>query len=192
MKPLWTDIEACVEAALIAAPGGHIAELGVYRGDTAVRLADLASRHKRILYAVDSFEGMAEAGPHDINADGSIAYPQGAMSVGGDAGYEAFAARVSKNAAHVRILRGWVPEVLAEIPDDAGFAFVLADLDQYRPTLDALRWAWLRMLPGGVLCCHDWFPGSGRLASRAFEEFCASIYATPQGPTASRYGMVTR
>ena len=55
----------------------------------------------------------------------------------------------------VVICQGYVPESFAGIEDR--FCFVNLDMDLYKPTLEALRWFYPRMNPGGGILIHDYF-----------------------------------
>jgi hypothetical protein len=70
-----------------------------------------------------------------------------------------------------RIHKGWIPEVLAALPD-APFAFVHVDVDLYEPTRACLEHFYPRLAIGGAIVCDDYgaqrFPG----AARAWNEYC--------------------
>ena len=102
-------------------------------------------------------------------------YPKGALNPGPDAILH-IAGELKAIWPKVLIWRGWIPDVfermdLAEIR----LAFSHVDLDQYAPTLCALAWAWARTMPGGIVCCHDWFPEYRRLASAAIREWMEGL-----------------
>lgn len=166
MRASFEQLEALAVRALAQA-AGDVAELGVWRGDTFAPLARLAGEGRRTAYAVDSFAGMAAPGPLDTEEDGTCHYPQGALRV--DAA--AVQARLTGLGPHVRIVTGYVPDVLFTMPPAVRLAFVHLDLDHYEPTLAALKWLWIHMAPGGILCCHDWFPGRRCLAAAAIAEW---------------------
>ena len=46
---------------------------------------------------------------------------------------------------------GRVPDTLADFDQQARFSFVHLDMDIYEPTLQACRWFWPRMVPGGII-----------------------------------------
>ena len=138
---------------------GAFAEIGVFYGVSFVPMA--VNHLHRTCYAVDSFEGMAEPGAHDGNR-----YRKGSLNSHGSD----FLRGASPN---IKVHQGWVPEVLATIPAHEQFAFVHVDLDHYLPTLAAMRWAWQRLSPGGLLVTHDWFPDRNEMASLAIKEFVA-------------------
>lgn len=66
---------------------------------------------------------------------------------------------------------GYFPDS-AQGLEDLAFSFVHLDLDLYQSTVDALRWFWPRLMPGGVLLSHDYPLSDGVV--RAFDEFFAN------------------
>jgi len=181
VRACYEHIRFLVAEANVA--NGDFAELGVWHGDTFVGLAQSPAASGRLVHAVDSFQGMTEPTQFDYGPDGKTQFPRGALSVGGS---DAFRRRVA-SLANVRVHEGWVPEVLDKIELPDGLAFAHLDLDQYEPTLAALRWAWQRMNPGGILCCHDWFPGRNYLASGAVCTFAAENNLPLAGESPSRH-----
>jgi hypothetical protein len=143
-----------------SAPRGPRLELGVCNGESLLLMA----QHDSMTIGVDSFEGMGEPSAHDITAEGVNQYPKGRL--------RADYLEVSRRFAHlkdVEIIKGWIPEVLLNIPT-VKFAFVHVDLDHYVPTVSAIDWCWSRMSPHGILCCDDYFPDCEILASLAIKE----------------------
>lgn len=151
-----TDGSRTLREVLAQAPRGPRIEFGVHRGATLAIIAE----HEGLTVGVDSFEGMAEPGPFDYR-EGRCHYPRGRLK----APIEIAAARVPR----ARLVRGWVPEVLADLPDGP-WAFAHVDLDHYEPTLATLQWLWPRMMRGGIICCDDFFPGRDWLAARAINQ----------------------
>jgi len=160
MRASFEHLRVLVES--VEAVPGDFAELGVWRGATFGPLALVGHVNDRICHAVDSFEGMSEPTAADFAADGTCQYKRGSLNAGGTLPLlEAIAAEfgdIQEDVANVRIRKGWVPEVLDTVKLTTGLAFTHVDLDQYEPTLHALRWAWERTNPGGILACHDWWP----------------------------------
>ena len=158
---------------------GDFAELGIWRGDTFAPLAELAGRTKRLCHAIDSFAGMSEPTVNDYAADGSCRFKKGSLDAGGP---EALLAALGPDREHVRIWQGVVPDVLSRVLTPQGLAFSHLDLDQFAPTLHAIRWAWPLTVPGGIMVCHDWDPkGPTILATAAVRTFIAHNGPQPTG-----------
>jgi len=142
-----------------ALPGPRI-EMGIFRGATLAIIA----QHPGETIGVDSFAGMAEPTARDM-PDDKNPYPKGRLSCTMN--------DVAKVVPGVRLIRGYVPAVLTEVPDQL-YSFARLDMDHYEPTVAALNWLWPRMMPGGVLSCDDYFPDNYFLASGAINEFSGS------------------
>ena len=160
----WDHLQAPLD--LVVSPG-DFAELGVWRGETFLPMAAAAAKEKRIAHAVDSFRGMLKSTLNDIDEQGRDCYPEGALSAGGPEALR----KATAEMPNVRIHVGFIPQVLRKVKPAAGLALVHIDLDQYKPTLAAMAWAWPRINAGGVLAMHDYWPGRGCLASKAIDEF---------------------
>ncbi len=164
MRANFVHIEEQLRSVLLDDVVGDIAELGVWRGTTFLPMAELARMAGRVCHAVDSFKGLPKA----TDRDGSR-YPEGTYDVGGPADFRDL---VRSYSGTVKIHEGFVPAILEELTD-VMFAFVHLDLDQHGPTLDALRFLWPRMTPGGVLMCHDWARNRLSLAAGGIADWMA-------------------
>jgi len=155
----------------VAGIPGDLIELGVFRGDTFLKMLPLAQQRGCLCFGVDSFSGMAAPGPRD-----GTHYPEGKFSVGGPGALqEQIEAAGCSDAA--RVCAGRIPAVLEqeELQARCGFAFAHVDLDHYQPTLDSLRWLWGRTSPGAVVAVHDYFETERGLASAAVRDFAKGI-----------------
>lgn len=128
---------------------GNVAEAGVFRG----AFAKLINQHfpDRKLYLFDTFQGFDSR---------DIAYEPGysADPTKGDYFKETSIDLVMSKMPHpenVVICQGYVPDSFSGIEDR--FCFVNLDMDLYKPTLEALRWFYPRMNPGGGILIHDYF-----------------------------------
>lgn len=166
---------------------GDFAEIGVYRGHTCEPLCRWAHAAGKTCYAVDSFTGMAEPGPRDAGL-----YAAGTYDLGGQAGVDALRARCGDAVRSLVVVAAYIPEAFDFIPADVRFSFVHVDLDHYQPQLDALRFAWERLAPGGVIASHDWFPDRTTLAAGAFNDFCVEIGVPPAGSNSTRHGLLKK
>lgn len=141
-------------------PPGPRVEFGVLRGDNLLRLA----QRGELTIGVDSFCGMPPSTVRD-RKDGKDPYYEGRLDCSMDD-----VRKHLRGIENVRLVRGWVPDVLDEI-NEKDFAFAYVDMDQYDSTLAALRWLETRMTAGGIICCDDWIKDRDWLAGGAINEF---------------------
>ena len=142
---------------------GDIAELGVYKGNTAAILAGLARRLNRTTYLLDTFSGFAGAD--------AVGIDKGAQRQFSDTSLAAVRARVGET--NVRYLAGHFPATAADIPDGARFCLVHVDCDLYAPFAAALRYFYPRLADGGFLIMHDYASLYWEGAEKAVDEFFA-------------------
>ena len=155
---------------------GDLIELGVWRGDTFVGMAEASARFSRTCYAVDSWQGMAPPTVHDYDADGNCQYLAGGLA----ADEQEFRQRMVPYGNVACICPGWIPEVLYTLPVTK-YCFAHVDLDQYAPTICALQWVWEEMTPGGIVAVHDYFRGRTILASAGTDEWMRVNHVEPGG-----------
>lgn len=135
-----------------AAPPGPVCEVGVYRGASATVLGE-------DLHLVDSFAGFDKVTIQDaLDSDGHTA-----RCSWGD--FESNAAAVQRLLPYAHIYKGWIPEVLKELPEQQ-WAFVHIDVDLFEPTHYSARYFLQRMRPGGIVVEDQYvsvpYPGAGR------------------------------
>ena len=128
---------------------GNVAEAGVFRGDFAKVINRIFPDRK--LYLFDTFEGFDAR---------DIAYEEGYDKVPDKGDYFSATSTglIFEKMTHpemVVIRKGYVPETFEGLKDT--FCFVNLDMDLYKPTLEALRWFWPRMVKGGGILIHDYF-----------------------------------
>ena len=149
IAPIWRGFHFfCLAEDQIRKEGleGDIAELGVYRGNTAIVLATAARRLGRTLYLLDTFEGFPERDLTGIDADKPMGF--------GDTSLESVRARVGDD--HVRFIKGYFPDTAADLAVDARYCLVHIDCDLYAPAKSALSYFYPRLVPGGFLVVHDY------------------------------------
>ena len=149
---------------------GDFVEMGCYKGDTSLVLAEIIQGSGRRLFIYDSFEGLPEKSKED-------------ESVLGD-NFKGGELLVSKKEVKSRFLRaglpvpvikkGWFSELSGlDMPEKIAFAFL--DGDFYESIRDSLKLVLPRMVPGGVLVVHDYtnpaLPGVKRAVGEVFSEF---------------------
>jgi len=155
---------------------GRRAECGVFQGTSALMLCRAArAQDPRFdgsrMHLIDSFEGLSAPGAEDRIDGVSESEAPPLTRRGSFAAHLEQVRRALADFPGVAIHKGWVPAVLAELPE-AEWSFVHVDVDLYEPTLGALEYFVPRLAPGGVIVCDDYsapfFPG----ASRAWDRYC--------------------
>lgn len=143
---------------------GNVAELGVYRGDFAVRINALFP--ERMLYLFDTFEG--------FNAiDVAIDERNGLSSAQkGDFSYSDIESIVKRMPFSDKCIvrKGLFPESAADVNDC--FAFVSIDVDLYQPTFEGLKYFFPRVVRGGYIFVHDYNSSRFQGVKKAVREFC--------------------
>lgn len=154
---------------------GDLAELGVYKGNTAVLLAAIARRIGTTAYLLDTFGGFSPDDLQGIDRDKRMQFE--------DISLPAVRARVGEQ--NVRFVAGHFPESAAELPEGARFCLVHLDCDLYAPFRAALAYFYPRLVPGGFLVMHDYSSLHWNGAEQAVDEFFAdkpeSIVPIPDG-----------
>ncbi len=159
---------------------GSIAELGVYKGETARVLHQMAPY--RNLYLFDSFSGL----PRQIikeECDGVVR----ARTVDFSDTTPDKVLKLINGNSNVKIIEGVFPDTISQVPD-CKYALVHIDADLYQSTIDALGYFYPRMSPGGVIVIHD-YNHDWEGVVRAVDEFAAGI---PESfvPLPDMYGSV--
>lgn len=137
-----------------------IAEFGIFRGGTFIKMARIAEKWNKEIYGIDSFEGMDRPGKHDNHK-----YREGKFN---NTSKKFIEDKMEGIGCH--IIQGFIPRILVNL-EDVRFSFVRLDLDHYGPTLYSLQFVWDRLNKNGILCCHDYFKGKNIMASKACDDF---------------------
>jgi len=142
---------------------GDVAELGVYKGNSAHLLARLARYLKRTAYLFDTFQSF-DARDLDSNNLGI----QDAFS---DTSLETVKALTGEE--NIRFVEGYFPESLNQLPADPRFCLVHIDCDLYAPFKAALEYFYPRLVEGGFLIMHDYSSYYWDGVEQAVDEFFA-------------------
>jgi O-methyltransferase len=145
--------------------GGDVAELGVYKGNTAVLLSQFARRFGTTAYLLDTFGGFSGKDLVGIDAD------KRATAQFTDTSLNGVKALVGER--NVKYVQGRFPESASEIPDEARFGLVHIDCDLYAPIRAALEFFYPRLVSGGFLIVHDYSCLCWNGAEKAVDEFFA-------------------
>lgn len=130
---------------------GDYVELGCYRGDTSLLLADLLDESGKRLYIYDSFEGLPEKSAEDSSALGT-AFRGGELYVTKREVKERF---LRANLPVPVIKKAWFSDLGSEdLPEKIAFAFL--DGDFYESIKDSLRLVGSKMASSGIIVVHDY------------------------------------
>ena len=121
---------------------GCIAEVGVYKGGSAMILSQDLERH---LHLFDTFEGL----PQSKIVEQDLVKADWLSDVG-----DAALLRTLENMKHVNVHKGVFPETAAHLSCEQ-FSLIHLDADIYQTTLDGLKYFWPRLSPGGQIIIHD-------------------------------------
>ncbi|MDD4200549.1 MAG: macrocin O-methyltransferase [Eubacteriales bacterium] len=173
LKKIFDIRTSCIRkmAERLADIDGAVAELGVYKGDTAAELNSFFP--DRQLYLFDTFEGFDEA-------DVSIEWAEGFSGVKAgdfaDTSEEAVMERMP-HPENCIVRKGWFPETAAGLAH-VKFAFVSLDPDLYEPALAGLEFFYPRMNEGGLIVIHDYnnsrFAGIKKAVTKFEEKLVAA------------------
>ena len=152
---------------------GDFVEMGCYKGDTSLLLAEIVKASEKKLWIYDSFEGL----PEKKEVDKSV---MGVLFRGGELA-------VTKREVKQRFLRAnlpvpvikkaWFSELVEnDLPEQIAFAFL--DGDFYESIKDSIKLVAPKMRDGGVMVVHDYTNPALPGVKRAVDEWMQK--GTPQ------------
>ena len=151
-------------------PGDYV-EMGCYKGDTSLLLAELLVENRveksvKKLWIYDSFEGLPEKSLSDESVLGEN-FKQGALAVTKRGVKERF---LHANLPVPVIKKAWFSELTSDdLPEKIAFAFL--DGDFYESIRDSLKLVVPKMSDGGVLIVHDYTNPALPGVKRAVDEW---------------------
>lgn len=142
---------------------GNVAEVGVYKGDTASILAHFCRKYNRQLYLFDTFNGFSEkdlVGVDEEKKDyfSDVSFQKVKDFVGTD--------------DNIQYIRGYFPESITTESEQSQYCLVHIDCDLYKPIKSALVFFWERLNMGGIVIVHDYSSKCWAGATQAVDEFC--------------------
>jgi O-methyltransferase len=154
---------------------GDFVECGVFKGDFAwviTQLTDFGER-KKAFYLYDTFSGFAPAYSSADDFPDNPGFFDFANQAYADPGIFEEVTRKFADCPNVRIVRGVVPDVLAEIAPEK-IAFMHIDLNSPAAEIGALEILFDRIVPGGVIIFDDYGSYIFRRQKEAEDTFMAS------------------
>lgn len=144
---------------------GDLAELGVYKGQTA-RLIHHYIPERR-LHLFDTFDGFHR---DDVEAESIKTGIDRKKTQFANTNVEEVLGNIECKNNNVKIYKGYFPESVPVNLRSQRFAFVHLDADLYEPTKAGLSFFCERMSKGGIVLVHDYNAWIG--ARMAVDEFC--------------------
>jgi len=149
---------------------GAIVEFGVWQGNGLRQIIERceALGLRRPTFGFDSFEGLPEPSPDDLQCFKAGEYASR---------FEEVSARLEvSRRTHVQLVKGWFcdslarPEIVAH-PDLQQIAVARIDGDLYQSTVDCLKFVENRLAHGSYLWFDDWAHRTELGETKAFFEF---------------------
>lgn len=134
----------------LAVPGDFV-ELGCYKGDTSLSLAEILRGSSKGLWIYDSFEGLPEKSILDESEVGKD-FKKGALNISKREVKNRF---LRANLPLPKITKAWFHDLTdADLPKEIAFSFLDGDL--YESIKDSLKLVEDKMSLGGVIIVHDY------------------------------------
>jgi len=148
---------------------GDMAELGVYRGNSAASLAYYARINRRKVLLFDTFEGFDQRDLVGVDEYKPNAFEDTSLHD----------VRDLVGDTDVRFIQGRFPESIPPDLYEARFCLAHIDCDLYEPAKAGLEFFYPRLSPGGLLIVHDYANLYWEGIKRAVDEFCRTIPERP-------------
>ena len=139
---------------------GSIAEIGVYKGGSAMSIARNKREDKR-LFLFDTFDGL----PQECEKDNH--HKKGDFA---DTSLESVREGL-KNFDNVYIHKGLFPHETGTAIWNEVFSLVHIDVDLYKSYVDTLNFIWSRVVKGGIVVMDDYNASTCLGAKLAVDEF---------------------
>ena len=145
---------------------GDFVEMGCYKGDTSLLLAEIVKASEKKLWIYDSFEGLPEKSDKDESVLGTL-FRSGELNVTKREVKERF---LRAGLPVPVIKKGWFSDLVSEdLPDAIAFSFLDGDL--YESIKDSIKLVAPKMSDGGVMVVHDYTNPALPGVKRAVDEW---------------------
>lgn len=139
-------LNLCFDQLLEEKLKGSVAEVGVYKGNSAVLLAKYARRANCKCYLFDTYAG--------FNASDKVGIDSGVESTYSDTSLDEVRKLVGEQNTHY--IKGYIQDSLRMVDEDEVYSLVHIDCDLALPTIAALEYFYPRTTPGGFIIIHDY------------------------------------
>ncbi len=144
---------------------GDMAELGVFRGNSAAVLAHYARLHDRRVFLFDTFEGFDKRDLVGEDKSKPMEFADTSLNL----------VRQLVGDESVQYVRGRFPESVPAELNERRLCIAHIDCDLYEPAKAGLEFFYPRLVPGGLLILHDYANPYWEGIKRAVDEFCRGI-----------------
>ncbi len=150
---------------------GDLAELGVWRGNTASVLAHFAARHHRKVVLFDTYEGFDAEDLTGLDSDKPMLFKNTSVGL--------VKKIIGKDSSVCEFIKGYFPDSIEDKHKAMKFCAVSLDCDLYEPTKAGLDFFYPRLSKGGLLLLHDYSSGHWSGCRKAIDEFCKETGELP-------------
>ena len=163
---LWSILYNCQQVIEEESIEGDLAEVGVFRGNTAYLLAWFAQRNNRTIHLFDTFQGFDErdcVGIDNVHGN-SDDFKNTSLNQVEDL--------LGELLDSCELEEGRFPETLQDGHKNKKYSVVSIDCDLYEPIKASLDNFYPLMSKGGIFLIHDYSSGFWEGATQAVNEFC--------------------
>ncbi len=166
------NLQACLECVLSEGVQGDIVETGVWRGGASIFVRGVLVAygvHDRVVWAVDSFEGLPtpDVVRYPADADDQHARFNNYLAVPLEVVHRNFA-KYGLLDSQVQFIKGWFRDTLPSAPIST-IAVLRVDGDMYESTWQALSFLYPKVSSAGFVIIDDYYTNGG--CRRAVEDY---------------------
>jgi len=159
-------LNLCIDSLLEENISADVAELGVYKGNSAFLLSKYAGRVHKKCYLFDTYEGFDTKDIKGLDKDVNKAMFD-------DTSLEGVKQFIGPND-HTVFVKGYFPDSLKGAGELSSFCLVHIDCDLEEPFTAALQYFYPKLVKGGYLIMHDYsslqWPGAKNAIDRFFKD----------------------
>lgn len=155
-------LNLCIDLLLVNGLTGNVAEIGVYKGNSAFLLSKFARKVDGTCYLFDTFKGFDQRDLFNLDAkveskafaDTSLDFVKNIVG--------------EENTVYVK---GYFPDSIKDFEEPDSFILVHIDCDLEKPFSAALNYFYPKIKQGGFLIMHDYSSLYWQGAEKAIDEF---------------------